>query len=111
VDIVAYNFTDVKAFHIPNYFIHGGIVLKPVKNLKVDGQLNWSDARLLRFELPITDGAYTPVRDEIVLDINALANYKINDKRIYSTKNTIFGISILLMAYKLEGERLSSFKN
>lgn len=79
VDIVAYNFTDVKAFHIPNYFIHGGIVLKPVKNLKIEGQINWSDARLLRFELPITDGAYTPVRDAIVLDINALANYKIND--------------------------------
>ena len=64
---------------MPNYFIHGAVILKPIKNLKVEGQVNWSDARLLRYELPIVDGAYTPIRDAIVLDVNALANYKIND--------------------------------
>jgi len=77
-EILAYNFSNVKAYHIPNYMLQGGIILKPIENLTIEGSLNWADGRLVRFENPIEKNAYTPVRDRVIVDLNASANYKIS---------------------------------
>jgi len=60
-EILAYNFSNVKAYHVPNYNLQGGIILKPIKNLIIEGSLNWADGRLVRFENPVVDGAFTPI--------------------------------------------------
>jgi len=39
-EILAYNFSNVKAYHIPNYNLQGGIILKPVKNLTIEGKIS-----------------------------------------------------------------------
>jgi len=77
-EILAYDFSNVKAYHIPNYALQAGIILKTVKNLTVQGSINWADGRLVRFENPIVENAYTPIRDKVIIDLNASANYKIS---------------------------------
>jgi len=77
-EVLAYNFSNVKAYHIPNYNLQGAIILKPVKNLTIEGSINYADGRLVRFENPVEDNAFTPVRDRVIVDLNASANYKIS---------------------------------